>query len=258
MSWLTYDYGKPVAVITGGDLHGQPIRLFDPRLEKKPRYFDEDPHFKVFKLPSNYHGRMLLVPHDKEQVYAAGVNGCGKSTMISEYLKLYTKLFPDRDIYLFSHLTEDPLLDKLKNIYRIPCDQALVDEPVNPDDLKGSAVVFDDIDSIQDKAVLKAVYTLRDSLLRISRHYDINVVCTNHHVNDRQATRTMINESKILVLFPGSGSDGQIKQTLKHYCGMTQKQIDMICTLNGDEGGWIAIHKNHPLYVVWQKGIMLL
>lgn len=252
MSYLSFTRGTPIAVIRGGELDGEIVHLFDPDIDEMPRRHEQ--MFKKLVLPE---GKLFPLPSEKpEQVYASGPNGSGKTYWASQWLKLFRRMYPDKPIYIFSDVAEDPLLDKIKGgVERIALDDNLIEDPIKPADLEDSVVVFDDIDSIADDDIRKAVNTLRDTLLKTSRHNNIYVICTNHLSTDYKNTRTLINECRSIVCFPKSGAVNQISRIFKDYCGMTSKQVEDVMQI---PSRWIMLHKNYPMYICFDHGITLL
>ena len=90
-------------------------------------------------------------------MYVAGATGSGKSYWIADYLKLVNKYQKDREIFIFSDVDYDEAFAPLKNITRITLDASLITEPISPEELENSVCIFDDIDSIQNKALKKTV-----------------------------------------------------------------------------------------------------
>lgn len=253
MACLSFTRGEPVAEVIGGDLDGDIIHLYDPDLHGAP---NRGKPVKGFPFIRFQDAKIFPIPSRRpEQIYISGPNGSGKTYYAARYLKRLRKLQPKRPIYVFSDLKDDELLDKIKGVQRVNIDRELVDEPITPEQLEGSIVVFDDVDSIQDKAILREVLNLRDRLLKTSRHSDVYVVCTNHLSCDYKATRTLINECRSITVFPKSGAANQIQRIFKEYCGLTTKQIEYIMGL---PSRWVTLHKNYPMYVTYDNGIALL
>src|SRR5271170_322119 len=190
---------------------------------------------------------------DPERTYIAGPSGSGKSTYVSRYLEKLKKVFPDRDIFLFSDVEQDEVLDKI-GLMRMKLDEEFMANTPLPQTLNDSIVIFDDIDSIADKKIMKRVQTLRDSLLMRGRHEDISVVVTNHLLTNYNETRTTLNEVNSITFFPKSGSSHGIQYMLKNYVGLSAKQIQKIFTL---PSRWITVYKHCPMYVVSEKQIYL-
>lgn len=248
---LSFTTGKPIGVVTGGRFHHDIIHLFDPDVDVPPKRNE-----KTCRRMHIDDGKIFPIPSEKpEQLYVSGPNGSGKTYYIAQYLTLLREMYPKMPFYIFSDVEEDPLLDKITNVYRIPLTEELVDDPLERDDFKKSAVIFDDIDSISNKRILNAVMTLRDTLLKTSRHSKTYVICTNHLTTDYKNTRTLINECVNITIFPKSGAANQIRRVLKDYCGLDKQQVDTIYSL---PSRWVTLHKNYPMYVISEHDIILL
>ena len=105
---------------------------------------------KDIKLPPD--SSFVLVPcpkKDKREIYyVAGASGSGKSFQARGIAERYKKLFPDREIYLISKLTEDETLDTMKTgkPSRINVETLLSNPIDNIDVFENSLVIFDDYD----------------------------------------------------------------------------------------------------------------
>jgi hypothetical protein len=66
--------------------------------------------------------------------------------------KEYTKKFPDRPIYMFSSLPDDVSVDDIKNLKRPKIDDTLVSDPIEANEFAESMVIFDDCDTLSNKA----------------------------------------------------------------------------------------------------------
>lgn len=201
-------------------------------------------------------GVVQVLPNysEPERSYVAGPTGSGKSTNVARYLEQLKKVFPDRDIFLFSDVDQDKILDKLEPL-RMKLDEEFLENTPSPGTLKDSIVIFDDIDSIDDKKIREKVASLRDSLLKRGRHEDISVIVTNHLLTNYKETRTILNEVNSITFFPKSGSSHGIQYMLKTYVGLSAKQIQKIFTL---PSRWITVYKHYPMYVIYEKGVYLL
>lgn len=194
------------------------------------------------------------VEKDSERMYVAGPTDSGKTYYVSKYVTEFKKLFPDKKIYLISDVSKDHLLDDL--VKRIEFnDEEFVSDPISPEELKNSLVIFDDIDSIQNKTLFKSVEALRDSLLRRGRHENISVIVTSHLLNCGNSSRIIMNECSSFTIYPKSGSTHAITYLLKKYCGFNASMINKIFSL---PSRWVTIYKNFPIYVLYEKGAFLL
>lgn len=191
--------------------------------------------------------------------YICGASGSGKSTLANSIMTNFNLVFPKSNIYIFSRLKTDPAfaeLEKNENVMRIPIDNTLIDDPIDiiNDIEKYSLVLFDDIDTINDKKLLSTLNNIKLQILEIGRHKNIYCIVTSHLINgaDRASNRTMMNEMSSLVIFPkGGGSVYQQKYCLKNYLGFNNKEIDKI--INAENTRWVFISKNYPQYVLTQK-----
>lgn len=186
--------------------------------------------------------------------YIAGAEGSGKSFFASKYIKEYQKLFPNKDFYIFSKVKDDEALDDLEP-KRIELDDDIIDDPIEVEELKDSIVLFDDIDTINDKQILETVRNLRDSILEVGRHHNIYILTTAHNMTNNKATKMSLLESSCVVFFPGMGDKYHINRFLKEYVGLDKAQINKIYGL---PSRWVMIHKRAPNYVMYEKGVYLL
>lgn len=185
----------------------------------------------------------------RECLYIAGPSGSGKSTYASKYIKYFQKLYPKRKFVLFSNVKQDDVLDKLDPI-RILLDEKLVENPINPEELKNCIVLFDDIDYINNKDVKESVKHLRDLLLETGRHEDIYVITTAHNLTAGRATSLSLLESSSITFFPHGGDDYHIRRVLRTYCGLSNQQASQIINM---ESRWVTMYKKFPMYILSQK-----
>ena len=98
-------------------------------------------------------GKFELLPNTIERqrhnIYVCGRSGSGKSTWCRNYIKNYLKMKKGNSVYIFSALESDDAFDDLK-VNRIILDEDIVENPIDPDELRDSLVIYDDIDSLSD------------------------------------------------------------------------------------------------------------
>ncbi|HXS60464.1 MAG TPA: hypothetical protein VN703_06595 [Candidatus Sulfopaludibacter sp.] len=211
---------------------------------------------KEFFVPDGGVMRVVPNPNKTERIYAAGPTDSGKSYWSRKYIDEWSKIFPDKPIFLFSDVDEDEELDDIKRLHRIKINDELITHPLKSTDFpSGSLVLFDDTDSIVDPKILKAVEALRNHLLRRGRHESLYVIVSNHMLSDYTKTRIILNECNGMTVFPKSGSSSGITYVLKKYCGLSQPQVYKIMNLNSR---WVTVYKNYPMFVVYDKGAFLL
>ena len=188
--------------------------------------------------------------------YITGPSGSGKSTLCVQYLTAYKKAYPTNKIYVFSALSEDPTLDKIKDLKRIKMNERLYTDPIQAEQLQDSMCIFDDTDVLSDKKIREAVYTLMNSALETGRHFKTSMLVTNHLPSAGHLTRRILNECHFCALFPWSGSSGGIKRLLEVYLGVSKNDFKRA---KDSRSRWMVVHKNYPQtivteYQVWTAG----
>jgi hypothetical protein len=197
--------------------------------------------------------------NQRQIVYVAGASGSGKSVFCSSYIKQYQVLHPDNEIYIFSQVTDDPSLRDIEDAHYIPIDETLISEPIDIlEECSDSLILFDDVDNINDKHLYNAISNIIGQILEMGRHRNITCLITSHLINgnDKKKTRTILNESHIIVIFPKSTSAHSVTYFLKNYLGITGKE-DVYKILH-IPSRWIALHKNYPQYALYTSGCWIL
>tara|TARA_R110002072_G_scaffold127076_1_gene264179 strand:+ start:5433 stop:6416 length:984 start_codon:yes stop_codon:yes gene_type:complete len=190
-----------------------------------------------------------------ERIYVPAPSGSGKSTFIGMYLSQLREKHPKRSIYIFSRVEEDAPLDAFKNTFRIPLQRATFEkEPLEIEKFKNGILIFDDIDTILDKPLVKYIRNFRDDVLETGRHYDITIISTSHIITNFMATRTLINEANAIVLFPKGSSFYAVSNFLERYMGFNRKQIRQVEKL---DSRWIWLWKEYPKYAIYERGVFI-
>lgn len=186
-----------------------------------------------------------------EKIYISAPSGAGKSTWCGKWIKEYTKMFPEDDIFLFSSIKKDKALDVHKPT-RITLDDDLIADPIQPEEIPNSLTIFDDTDTIRDKKLNVSLMIFRDWLLEQGRHFNIRMLITSHLLSNYMTTRRILNEATATVVFPRSGSGTyHIKNFLKTYCGLDKREIKKFLNL---PSRWVAIYRSYPQYVIYERG----
>ena len=216
-------------------------KMIEDKLKKELDFTDKST--KVFPIPQKY----------SERVYVPAPSGSGKSTFIGQYLKQLRILYPKRRIVIFSRVEEDEPLDRFKNLERINLEEFAADPP-QVESFTGDILIFDDIDTILNKSIVRILRHFRDDVLEVGRHYKITCISTSHIITNFHATRTLINEAQAVVVFPKGGSFGQIRGFLDRYMGFDKELIESIRQM---PTRWLYIHKEYPQYIIHEKGAIL-
>ena len=244
--------GRPLCVVVGGKFDKQVIYLCVEEKEKPKYPFT----YMDFGKGEGENVKLQQVPNTKSEreiLYITGASGSGKSTYTRKYCEQYKKKYPDRDILLFSSLPNDESLDDV-HPKRIKIDDRLLDEPITPEMLADSLVIFDDVDVISNKKHREAVLNIANQVLEIGRHYKITAVFTNHLPTNRGDTRRILNESHEVIYFPHSGTAMGTKRLLECYVGLDS---DMMKKIKKMPTRWCCIFKNYPMVLMTERLIRL-
>lgn len=243
--------GQPLVKIKGGKNDGKIIHV-EPEENKKIKK-----RFNKYELGENEE----FVPianwkNNRNVMYTAGRSGSGKTYYTKQYVKeLLTK--KKKPVYLFSPFDEDESLDEI-DPQRIKIDIELYNDPIDCKELKNSIVIFDDIDSIKikpkkdEKLVKEAIRDLIHQCLKIGRHYDIDIVQTNHILCDNHNTKDILNEAHSITFFPHSGSKSQMLRLCEEYGGIDSKAFKDVKKI---KTRWCTIHRNFPIIISTQKKV---
>tara|TARA_R110000737_G_scaffold14708_1_gene30802 strand:- start:1537 stop:2469 length:933 start_codon:yes stop_codon:yes gene_type:complete len=216
-------------------------KVIEDKLKKELDFTDKST--KVFPIPQKF----------SERIYVPAPSGSGKSTFIGEYLKQLRILYPNRKIVIFSRVEHDEPLDRFKNMERVELVE-FAKSPPEVENFKNDILIFDDIDTILNKGIVRVLRNFRDDVLEVGRHFNITCISTSHIITNFHATRTLINEAQAIVVFPKGGSFGQIKGFLDRYMGFDKELIEAIRQM---PTRWIYIHKEYPQYIIHEKGAIL-
>lgn len=201
-------------------------------------------------------GEVQVLPkfNERECIYVAGPSGSGKSTYIANYASEYKRMYPKNNIFIFSRVANDECIDRLKPT-RIMINEELIEDPIRPDELSNSLVIFDDTDTIPNKKLKDTIISLKNDLLETGRHEDIYVAITSHLISNYRETRTVLNEAHSITVFPQGGSTYSIKYVLKNYGGMDKNDVQKAISL---PSRWITLKKTFPQAIIYAKGTYLL
>ncbi len=243
---LSYRKGTPIAI----------IKSKNKKMDKKfIKVIPGDEGVDEITLNKGDTLQVLPLVEEVQRLYVAGPSGSGKSYFISKWLGLSRKIWKGknkREIYIFSRIINDHQLDKFNPIR--PDLEEMIDDPMTGEELQNAIVIFDDIDSIADRDVKNAIYSLQKDLLVCGRHFNVTVICTSHLISNNIETKYCLNESSGVVIFPRSGQTYQIKRYLKEYQGFEKKMINKVMKL---PSRWVYIHKSYPQTVIYEGGVFM-
>lgn len=239
----------------------------DSELETKRIKLDE---FIEYKCNEDEHIEPFYNPKERITMFIGGTQGCGKSYFVSQFLKDYKMAHPQRPIYLITGLDEKDAHFEGHDIRRVTMDADVI-KGISLDRLRyedkkkkkktGCLLIFDDTDRIRDPRLKKHVYGLMQDALCNGRDHDtqkaladIDVVVTNHEINDYLNTKYILTESNYVVIFPYFTTGDQVERILKKVT--TNK--DTIERIIGYKGRAVIIRKVAPVYCITNNEIYLL
>lgn len=239
------EQGLPIATVKGGDADGEFVFL-----DKENKSGD-----KSFTIRN---GKFQRLPNYLMRVhYICGPAGVGKSTRCAEYMKWYKKLNPENRIILLSRVDDDPAFEGI-DYKRLMLTNSMADIPMQIEEIGSDCLcVFDDLDTISSKKLIKSVYNFERQILELGRHKNIQMLITSHLINgiDRELTRTIHNELDTMTIFPQGANIYQVTFNLQNYWGLTPKQIRKI--MNTDSH-WVTLFKKHPQLMLTEYKICFL
>ena len=94
---------------------------------------------------------------------------------------------------------------------------------------------------------------LRENVLETGRHYGLTVISTSHQLSNYAKTRTLLNESTSITVFPKhAGTTHYIRDYLKKHMGFDLTKTKKFLSLSKNSR-WITIYRNAPPYVISAK-----
>lgn len=241
--------GIPICVINSKKEKDCIICLSDEKTKPKIGFekFQLDIDEKISPYPSN---------RERDSLYISGQSGSGKSYYCYLYADYWKKLNKDKDIYVFSTITQDETLDKIKDLQRIDIlDPEFIESDLPLEEFENSLVVFDDVENISNKKIKKKVYDIMNNILMTGRHLNISVLTTTHNITKGNETKTILAEAHSITLFPKTTGNRTLNYVLGEYFGLDKQQIQKIRKL---PSRFITITRTYPSVIFWEKGISLL
>ena len=115
-------------------------------------------------------------------------------------------------------------------------------------------MIADDIDTVNDKEIREAIDHITNDILETGRHCNVYLLKTSHLISNYKQTRTVLNESHCITVFPNSGSFAQITHVFKNYFGLSNNEIKKIKKLHSRH---VSLLKNYPMMLLYDRGVML-
>lgn len=245
--------GRNICMIVGGKYNGRIVKYIDDEHDLKSNTKMEYQDFTHLKLTDGKFVPYVDTNVARQVISCLGCSGCGKSYYLKMYCLSYMEEYPDRDIFLFGPFKDDVSFKELKGKHfkQVDIDNYQY-EPLTLDDMPdNSLIIFDDIDVIQNKDVIKQIYKLQEQILKGGRHKNITCLCTSHvsGTQDKQ-TRELLLETTICTIYLGSG--GNYQYLLNRYIGLTQQGITKLKNMNSR---YVSIIKMYPQIYFCEKEV---
>jgi hypothetical protein len=264
MSFNYENIGSPICEIVDDEFHESYKKTKDvPKNKRIIVYLAED--FELSKVknpldridlePTKVFKQISDVKKERDVGYITGRSGSGKSYYAADFIKQYIKLHPKNSVYLISSLTEDKCLDQIKAIKRVKINtpEFLAADFSSISDFKNRLFLFDDIDCMTNKKVLKKVYDIMDLILQTGRKYNVSMIHTSHSACDGAYTKLILNEAHSTTFFINGMSNVSMKYLCNSYLGLTMKQIE---ALKNKKTRWVTVFKTCPEVLLTQKMIV--
>jgi predicted AAA+ superfamily ATPase len=253
MSFNLNNEGRPVCKIIGGKYDNKIVCYKDDDeydLESKEGKYN---NFLGLTLTD---GKFTPYPNttkERDVCSFFGPSGSGKSYLAKAYIKEYHKIKPKNPMYLLSTVDEDASLSDVK-LNKILLDQSLVSDPIEMEDFGDNCLIMlDDIDTVSNKDIKAKIDGLKDQILETGRHKKITCLVTSHLATKGRETKTLLNESNLIVIYPSSGSN--YDTLLINYLGLNTKQIQR---LKQFKSRWVAFIRSYPIIVFTERNVLFL
>jgi hypothetical protein len=246
---------------------GNPVALLEDDNEKdrkkwKTLYVGDQKKcitpYKELKLKDKPNLHFQVIPDrsiERTIRYVTGASGSGKSYWTKKYVEEYHKLYPKREVYILSSLSDDTTLDKIKYLNRIKLEGDFMTDTITAETFKDSLLIFDDCDCLVNKLQKLKIDGILNSVLETGRHFNVEVVYTSHLACNGRDTRRILNECKSVTIFPSGLGGKSMKYLLDNYFGLDKEQIKKIKKLNSR---WVTIQKGFPMIVMSDKECFIL
>jgi hypothetical protein len=239
--------GSPVAILENQN---------DPQKNKilyiNPEKADVITYIKDLKLTAKEQNFQQIpnITTERQILYITGASGSGKSYFAKKFIDQYKQIYPKREIYLFSSLTDDSSIDKIKNLRRIKLTAEFLHDDIEAKDFKDSLVIFDDTDCIVDKKMKIKINGILNMILETGRHFNISCIYTSHVACAGNDTKRILNEAHSITIFPHGLGGRSMKYLLENYLGLDKDQVKRIKKLGSR---WVSILKTFPMIVLSEK-----
>ena len=208
---------------------------------------------ELIELPKHLEFKMFPETRDSQVdvIMLTGPQGCGKSTIASDYLRAFDEVFDCDETHktiISADDIDDPAFADIPHT-RIVVDETWEESPpqledfINPDGR--ACLIFDDIEGCKtNKKRALALENLIERVLTQGRKHLIHVIMISHLAANSKATRNILNEHNNFIYFPKLGNSRNLTYCLEHHIGVPRDMREYL--KNSDWGRHITIKTSSP------------
>lgn len=253
MSLSIYE-GEPLAYYYK-DGERRVVRVREDRSGPKEIFVDEG---GVFLCPSDD-------SRERDTLYISGPTGSGKTRFACQFIKDFMEENEESDGIILTPKRSDATVECNMDMEEIDFvnveeqdedgEYKVMNGGLDLENLRDSITFFDDILGIANKKLKEYMVDLNERAIKVGREMQISTITTSHLIRNWKATRLLIQDSKYVVVFPGSGPKYPIETYLKDIIGVEKNKIKAIAKL---DTAWLVIRQKAPQAIVHQRGVMIL
>ena len=222
-------------------------------LFEKGKILLDDQKNKLIVVEKNEHIQ-IMPPSNHFSLAVWGPSGVGKSYTIGKFLEAFRKKYKDRPIYIFSPIKDDKAFMKAKPIY-IKIDESILQDPLQTVEFQSGVCVFDDIESLS-KQYYSVISEFRDRCLEVGRHNGIDIISVHHVIQSGNATKKIINESDMSIVFPRSNF-AAIEKLCRNTYGFDKKDIAYVREIS-KKSRWVCIKRSYPSVIISEHEVKVI
>ena len=198
----------------------------------------------------------------REVLYINGASGMGKSWLINSFAKIYHVYYPDNKIFFLTmnDFEADRSLDH-KLYTKVDMNEFLeqmdtkgengetgLEEFSKSHDIHNCFFIFDDIGVLNnDKKKERTCWNTINMIIENKRKAQISIAVISHISCNYKQTALITREAKNYIFSP-SNLQSNSDRMLKHYLGLTQKQLSYIMN-EMDNSRWVSVNSQSKTVV---------
>ena len=191
--------------------------------------------------------------------FVSGLSGSGKSYFVSQLVNNIKSLdrFKDADVFLITGQTKpDPAYENnIEKYMKVNMD---ADDfyTLTYSDFENSIVIFDDVNSLGNRAQEGFIFNLQKSLSENARKNNVALININHSSRDFLRTKYIVHEANYFTLFPAHNWNDS-RKFLKSYLDYDENELREIKKLSRHTRS-MTFHKQTPQYIVCDHVLKLV